>query len=159
MGANRSARKSALRQAAAILLLASALGLAVGALRGTLSLRPPAGAPAAEGSASQAEGLTPREAQRLLAAGATPLDARRPEDFATGHLPGALNLPVEEFDLYFPRIQPRLDRATPLVVYCGGGECTLSHELAQALRPMGFRVKILRGGLEAWKAAGLGVER
>lgn len=168
----------ALGQAAAILLAASVLGLGAGWLRGTLSLGPqakvpslsaapknPAGpqaapsAPAPQPHPAIAE-LPVGDARSLIQAGATVLDARRPEDFALGHLPGAVNLPVEEFDNCFAEVEPRLNPRVPLLVYCGGGDCTLSHELADVLRQMGYaRVEVLQGGLEAWKAAGLGVER
>jgi rhodanese-related sulfurtransferase len=197
----------AVGQAAALLLLAALAGLALGLVRGTLSLEPPrrkpglhapvlhpapgaprtssvAPAPAAPAAnagreapsaaprpnpaqaapQAEAEGrgeaIGPREAQRLLSAGAVALDARRPEDFALGHLPGALSLPVEEFDAHFAQVAPRLSPGTPIVVYCGGGDCTLSHELAATLRQMGYGgAQVLRGGLAAWQAAGLRVER
>ncbi|MFH0809897.1 MAG: rhodanese-like domain-containing protein [Pseudomonadota bacterium] len=166
----------ALRQAAAIVLLASVVGLALGLGRGTLNtsspvpLRPVATpAPSFLGRAPQKKAippapktsgeLSPLEAQRLLASGAVALDARRPEDYAAGHIPGAINLPAEEFDRCFPDVQPRLSPAVPLVLYCGGEDCSLSHELAAILHPMGFQPKVLRGGIEAWTAAGLRTER
>jgi len=184
---------SAAGQALSILIFASALGLGVGYLRGTLGVVPHPGAPAprtahlalparhlahtpaqaapgsppkaaktprADALPSPGQALSPRQAQRLLATGAVAVDARRPEDYALGHLPGAVSLPVEEFDFYFPRSQARLHPDSPLVIYCGGGECTLSHELADALTQMGFRqVHVLTGGIDAWRAAGLRVAR
>lgn len=164
----RGAFHTAVLQALLILALASAAGLAAGWLRGSLHYEPsvrvrqvtaaPAAPPVAP--SSQVGELAVAEARRLIAAGAVVVDARRPEDFALGHLPGAVNLPVEEFDACFAEVEHRLARGLPLLVYCGGGDCTLSHELADILRQMGFgRVEVLAGGLEAWKAAGLEVER
>lgn len=176
--ARKGTFRLALGQAAAILLAASVLGLGVGWLRGTLSLGPqakvpPVGpAPTQVGREAAPTAPAPQphhpaiaelplgDARSLIQAGAIVLDARRPEDFALGHLPGAVNLPVEEFDNCFAEVEPRLNPQVPLLVYCGGGDCTLSHELADVLRQMGYaRVEVLQGGLEAWKAAGLGVER
>jgi rhodanese-related sulfurtransferase len=124
------------------------------------SMPTPQKAAAPQADPAEGEGIAPQAAQRLLAAGGLAVDARRPEDFALGHLPGALNLPAEEFDSHFAQLQPRLPSRAPLVVYCGGAECGLSKELAGMLKDMGFsRVEVLRGGIDAWKAAGLPVEK
>jgi phage shock protein E len=59
-----------------------------------------------------------KDARRLVAEGARLLDVRTPSEFAQGHLPGALNMPVQE-------LENRLDelgvRSRPLVVYCRSG--------------------------------------
>jgi rhodanese-related sulfurtransferase len=83
------------------------------------------------------------------------LDARRPADFELGHIANALNLPEEEFQEHFPRLAPMLSPASPIVVYCDGKECELSHRLADQLRQQGFtNVHILFNGWTAWKQAG-----
>jgi rhodanese-related sulfurtransferase len=88
------------------------------------------------------------------------LDARKPEDYAAGHIPGAVNLYPEEFDAVAPRVLPRLDPAREYVLYCTGSECDLSHELAAKLSQQGFGdLKVFFGGWPEWQKAGYPVER
>lgn len=87
------------------------------------------------------------------------LDARTPADFEAGRLANALNLPVEEFGEYFPKLAPLLSPDSPLVVYCDGTECELSHRLAELLRQQGYtNVHMLFNGWTAWSKAGYPVE-
>lgn len=79
------------------------------------------------------------------------LDARKEHEFEEGHIPGAKNLNVMEFDKHVPDIIA-LPRDKRIVVYCGGGLCELSHDLANNLIAFGFtRVFIYLGGYEDWK--------
>ncbi|HWN82354.1 MAG TPA: rhodanese-like domain-containing protein [Candidatus Udaeobacter sp.] len=83
------------------------------------------------------------------------LDARAPDAFAEGHLPGALNLSVENLDANYPPLKARLDRVNRIIVYCDGGDCELSHDLAEALKSLGYkRVQLFAGGIAAWTEAG-----
>lgn len=76
----------------------------------------------------------------------TLLDVRQPREFAEGHLPGALNIPL---DALLER-WPELDRAAPLIVYSAKG--TRSHAAAAALAHAGCeQVHYLAGGLAAWQ--------
>ena len=87
------------------------------------------------------------------------LDARKPEDFEFGHIANALNLPEEQFQEHFPRLAPMLAPTSPIVVYCDGTQCELSHRLADQLRQQGYtNVHILHNGMTAWKTAGYPVE-
>ncbi len=93
---------------------------------------------------------------KLYAAGAALfVDARSAEEFAEEHIAGATNLP---FDDVFkkPALAKSLDpRGRPIVVYCGGGDCELSRNLAFTLLDAGYhRVVVFTGGLPAWKTAG-----
>ena len=74
-------------------------------------------------TSSAAAGVTEVDAQGFLAAAAQPgvvvVDVRSPEEFASGHLPGALNINVEADD-FADRIA-QLDPATQTLVYCRSG--------------------------------------
>jgi ArsR family transcriptional regulator len=91
---------------------------------------------------------------RLRAGVVTVLDVRPEDEFALGHVPGALNIPLG-------RLRARLaelDRRREIVAYCRGPYCVLSYEAAALLRARGFKVRRLEDGLPEWRAAGLPVE-
>jgi len=101
------------------------------------------------------EGISREELrQRLQEGGMTLLDVRSPQEFALGHLPGAINIPVEELEQRLAE----LPAGQELVAYCRGPYCVLSHNAAALLRAKGFRVRCLDDGFVDWQAAGLGVE-
>jgi rhodanese-related sulfurtransferase len=83
------------------------------------------------------------------------LDARDPDFFTVGHIPGAVNLPVKDFDRVFPIVKKRLLAAPRLITYCDGASCEMSVELTEKLLFAGLeRVEIFTGGIQQWKAAG-----
>jgi rhodanese-related sulfurtransferase len=83
------------------------------------------------------------------------LDARSSADYAAGHIAGAFNLPVEDFDDHFPQIAPMLTPDAPIVAYCDGQECDLSRRLMVRLRELGYHnVRHLVNGWTAWHSAG-----
>ena len=87
------------------------------------------------------------------------VDARSRAAYAEGHLPGAVSLPNEEFEPAYGEVAGQLVAGVPLVAYCEGGDCTVSHSLAKALRQGGYDdVRVLTGGIEAWQEAGLPLE-
>lgn len=80
------------------------------------------------------------------------IDARRSDQFAKGHIPGSINIYASEFAENIPKIAG-LPRDKLIVVYCDGGLCELSHELANELVTFGFkRVVVYTGGWEEWSA-------
>ena len=83
------------------------------------------------------------------------IDARSPEEFAAGHIPGAVSLP---FDLVYedPTLLEQLETGDrPIVTYCDGSECDLAENLAFVLIDAGHRkVLVYEGGTLAWTAAG-----
>jgi rhodanese-related sulfurtransferase/DNA-binding transcriptional ArsR family regulator len=91
--------------------------------------------------------------EKLHAGAVTVLDVRPPDEFALGHLPGAVNVPLRELEARLAE----LDRAQEIVAYCRGPYCVLSYEAVAALRARGFRVRRLEDGLPEWRAAGLPV--
>jgi len=83
------------------------------------------------------------------------LDARSPEDYAEGHVSGALSLPAYEFDARFPEIADRVEEAQSIVVYCDGVECSDSIHVAERLVEYGFSdVSVFESGWRAWAESG-----
>jgi rhodanese-related sulfurtransferase/biotin operon repressor len=85
----------------------------------------------------------------------TLLDVRPAEEYAAGHLPGALNVPIEKLESYLSK----LPRRKEVVAYCRGPYCLMSFEAVEQLRKRGFKAKRLQDGYPEWRAAGLPVER
>ncbi|WP_374652992.1 ArsR/SmtB family transcription factor [Dongia sp.] len=84
----------------------------------------------------------------------TLLDLRPEDEFALGHLPGALNMPLGDLE----RRLSELPKDREIVAYCRGPYCILSFEAVAALRARGYRIRRLEDGFPEWKAAGLAVE-
>ena len=84
----------------------------------------------------------------------TVLDVRPEDEFALGHLPGALNIPLGKLELRLGELPA--DRE--IVAYCRGPYCVLSFEAVAALRARGYLVRRLEDGYPEWKAAGLPIE-
>lgn len=83
----------------------------------------------------------------------TVLDVRPQEEYARGHLPGAINVPLSDLKEYMSRLQK--DRE--VVAYCRGPWCVLSFEAVSLLRANGYRARRLAGGLPEWRHQGLPV--
>ncbi|QQR41787.1 rhodanese-like domain-containing protein [Myxococcus xanthus] len=85
------------------------------------------------------------EARRRVEAGATLVDVRTPEEFASGHLPGAVNIPVDELARRFGELgSPQ----TPLVVYCRSG--ARSGRAERLLKEQGFQDVFNLGPMSTW---------
>jgi ArsR family transcriptional regulator len=89
--------------------------------------------------------------RRSRAGEVTILDVRPEDEFALGHLPGAVNIPLRALETRLSE----LNRAQEIVAYCRGPYCVLSFEAVAALRARGFEVRRLVDGLPEWRAAGL----
>jgi rhodanese-related sulfurtransferase len=142
-----------LQRALAIVCAGAVLGLAANAIspRRIPYLTPPKAPPKAEDT------VTLKEAQELWSSGrAFFLDARAPSDYAAGHIAGAWSLPVEDFEEHFPHVAPMLTPDSPIVAYCDGQECDLSHRLMTRLRELDYHnVRLLVNGWTTWHTAGL----
>ncbi|WP_206455707.1 ArsR/SmtB family transcription factor [Aurantimonas marina] len=84
----------------------------------------------------------------------TVLDVRPEDEFAVGHLPGAVNIPLSELEARLAVLDPDHE----IVAYCRSAYCVLSFEAVAELRRRGFRVRRLEDGYPEWRAAGLPVE-
>ena len=86
------------------------------------------------------------------------VDARDPAFYEEEHIPGAVSLPVRDFDLVFPKLQKQLLAAPRVITYCDGASCEMSVELMEKLLFAGLEyIEIFTGGIQQWKAAGLPV--
>lgn len=80
----------------------------------------------------------------------TILDVRTPEEFAAGHVPGAINIPYTELEERYSELE--LESSDELVVYCQSGRRAAIAEAA--LSELGFtNVWDLDGHIAAWKQA------
>jgi rhodanese-related sulfurtransferase len=80
------------------------------------------------------------------------VDARRPEAYSAGHIGNSVNIFPEWEEAEYVQKILTLPRNKPIIVYCDGGTCDLSHELARDLI-MSFNFKkvfIYTGGWEEW---------
>ncbi|MDQ7053067.1 MAG: rhodanese-like domain-containing protein [candidate division KSB1 bacterium] len=80
------------------------------------------------------------------------IDARSPFQYDIGHIPGAINIPVDAENL--PALYENHDlRDRELIIYCAGPHCDAAERLAARLRELGHRrVRVFSGGWEAWSA-------
>ena len=85
----------------------------------------------------------------------TVLDVRPPEEFAAGHLPGAVNIPVNELEKRLAELPKRKE----VVAYCRGPYCLMSYDAVALLRRKGLKARRLEDGLPEWRHAGLPVKR
>jgi rhodanese-related sulfurtransferase/DNA-binding MarR family transcriptional regulator len=91
---------------------------------------------------------------RLRCGAVTLIDVRPEDEFAHGHLPGALNIPLGQLELRLAELPP--DRE--VVAYCRGPWCVLSFEAVALLRRRGHLARRLEDGFPEWKVAGLPIE-
>jgi phage shock protein E len=89
--------------------------------------------------------LSSDEAHRLVATGAKLLDVRSPEEFAAGHIEGAVNIAVQELD---GRLAELGSKETPVIVYCRSG--MRSHRASQLLKSAGFSSVHDLGAMSRW---------
>jgi ArsR family transcriptional regulator len=82
------------------------------------------------------------------------IDVRPREEFAAGHIQGALSIPLSELG---GRIA-ELPRSSEIVAYCRGPYCVLAPQAIELLRLAGIRARRLEEGLPEWRLAGLPVE-
>ena len=82
------------------------------------------------------------------------LDVRPAEEFAAGHVPGALNIPLDQLEKRMRELPKRKE----IVAYCRGPFCLMSFEAVQLLRKKGLKARRLENGLPEWRLAGLPVE-
>ena len=90
-------------------------------------------------------------AERLRAGTVTVLDVRPEDEFALGHVPGALNVPLHALEARLSELNP----AQEIVAYCRSAFCVLSYEAVAALRARGFKAHRLEDGFPEWRSAEL----
>jgi rhodanese-related sulfurtransferase len=107
------------------------------------------------GSRDELQPVTREELTRRLQDGdnLVVLDVRPAAEYAAGHLPGAVSIPVAELRRRLAELP--VDRE--IVAYCRGPYCAFAHEAVSVLRDEGFAARRLEDGLPEWQAAGLAV--
>ena len=85
----------------------------------------------------------------------TVLDVRPSEEFAAGHLPGAVNIPIHELEKRLGELPKRKE----VIAYCRGPYCLMSYDAVALLRKKGRKARRLEAGMPEWRHAGLPVER
>src|ERR1035437_1831211 len=83
----------------------------------------------------------------------TVLDVRPAQEFAAGHIEGAINIPIKELE----RRLAEVGRGREVVAYCRGPHCVMAYEAVARLRERGFKVRRLVAGYPEWRVAGLPV--
>jgi ArsR family transcriptional regulator len=82
------------------------------------------------------------------------LDVRPADEYALGHVPGAINIPFRE-------LEERMDELSAerqIVTYCRGPYCVVTFETVRRLRERGYRVRRLQGSFPEWQASGFPYE-
>ena len=101
-----------------------------------------------------ADGMEELDRAQLLrfakAGKVTVLDLRPEDEYAAGHLPHALSVPMEQLE---SRLKT-LPRDQQIVAYCRGPYCVLANEAVRILRAKGFQAAHLHDGVAEWSAAG-----
>jgi len=134
--------------------LASALlaaGLASSAACATERPAPPAAGDARAAPGPTALIVDVATARRLVAGGIKVVDVRTPAEFATGHVPGAVNIPHDEMERRHAEIGAP---ATPVLLYCRSGR--RSGIAGQTLRSLGFDRVYDFGPYDLWVQSGPG---
>lgn len=93
-------------------------------------------------------------ADRIRSGLVTVIDVRPQEEYAAGHLAGAINMPLAELE----KNQADLPLGREIIAYCRGPFCLLSFEAVAQLRKKGLKARRLETGFPEWKVAGLPVE-
>ena len=101
------------------------------------------------------EPIPPEELRRRLKAGdVTLIDVRPGDEFAAGHIPGALSLPVAKLADRLKELPKRKE----IVAYCRGPYCVMAVTAVELLRRRGYRARRLIESIPAWRARGYSVE-
>lgn len=154
-----------LLEALVLLLLGSLLGLSVNyrlvinLLEGKTVSQPPSGTSGSELLENFPVPVDLAEFRELRDEGVVVIDARIPELYREGHIPGARSLPFAEVDDRLPGFRLDTPQDATIVAYCSGYGCPDSFDLALRLLEEGFEdVRVFEGGFPEWKDAGLPVD-
>lgn len=93
-------------------------------------------------------------AARLAEGSVTVLDLRPADEYAAGHIPGAVNAMLADLE----RIIPTLAQGTEIIAYCRGPYCIYAHQAVAVLRKRGLNARRMDGGLPEWREDGRMVE-
>jgi rhodanese-related sulfurtransferase/DNA-binding transcriptional ArsR family regulator len=101
------------------------------------------------------EPVAAKDLLKLVKAGeVTVIDVRPPDEYESGHVSGAINIPLKELE---ERIK-ELDLDKEVIAYCRGPYCMMAFDAVFRLRGKSFRARRLENGFPEWKNAGMPVE-
>jgi rhodanese-related sulfurtransferase len=162
---------SQLRGGLVIIAVASLLGVVVNAIRSggvdliqkgapVSTVRHGADTTAADTTGPREGIVSLAEMRRIFDEGsAFIIDARDPEEFAEGHIPGAINVPYDRLPEYLDMLNAEVPTDARVIIYCRGPACDFSDQLATELKILGYQdVSVFSGGWEHWTEAGYPVE-
>ncbi len=92
--------------------------------------------------------------ERARAGTVTVLDVRPVEEYRSGHIPGAVSIPINQLE----KRMRQLPVDGEFVAYCRGPYCVMAFQAVELLRKRGRSARRLRDGFPEWRAAGLPVE-
>ncbi|MCF8095632.1 MAG: rhodanese-like domain-containing protein [Desulfobacteraceae bacterium] len=156
-------RIKALRQAAAVVVIACVLAVGTNFLR--QNGIPFVGDWSTDVRFSDDSGqslvISLKKASRMYAESeAVFVDARPEYQYDQGHIKGAVSLPWQKVNERFMEVAGNLEGEKTIICYCNGENCELSHELALFLSDMGFEdVRVLVNGWTVWRRAGLAIQK
>ncbi len=93
--------------------------------------------------------------ERLKTGRAILIDVRPKEEYLSGHIPGAISIPIKELESRLKELPCDVE----IVAYCRGPYCVFSVEAVNILRKNGFSARRLREGIHEWRSLGLPLER
>lgn len=85
----------------------------------------------------------------------TVLDVRPPEEYAAGHVPGAVNIPLKDLEEHLDELNPEHE----IIAYCRGPHCILAFDAVAKIRDKGMRARRLEDGYPEWELTGLPTEK
>lgn len=92
--------------------------------------------------------------ERVHRGEAAVIDVRPAEEYAAGHVPGAVSIPLAELRQRLGELPAGVE----IVAYCRGPYCVLAPEALTVLRASGFPARRLEDGFPEWRLAGMPVE-
>ncbi len=99
--------------------------------------------------------ITVAQAKSLFDQQAFFIDARKLEDYRKGHVKGSFRMAEADFQFGNPPMLAAIPRDATLVVYCNGGNCDESEQVAKLINGSGYqKVYVLHDGIPGWQAMG-----
>ena len=158
--------EAAILQAIALLVLALIVGFAFNSFsrNGISPFRQLARVPVASDSTQVRAGgiriISLEEAKLAVESGARIIDARRKEDYAEGHIPGAMLFDYYDMGSYRDQVLPLLSQEQEIMIYCSEASCDDSELLAKELYLLGYaKLLVFKGGFAEWSGALQPIER
>ncbi len=88
------------------------------------------------------------------------VDARDDDFYYAGHIPGAINIPLQEVESFIHDFISRISFETSVIIYCEGYGCDMGERLAVILEDFGFsNLMVYDGGIEEWESYGMPIEK